>query len=92
MLKFIGRLTHLHLLLDVLYQKFFTIGRLLNMILFYLFPQSCQNLFRGIYTDIAHNQNFFQFFIEFFIDMGKTAENRIDSMYNIISCFGQPFF
>ena len=61
------------------------------MLLLHLFFQTLQNIRGGVDANIPHDQDFFQFFIKFIVNSRKTIKDRINPIYNIISCFIQPF-
>ena len=56
----------------------------------------CLQIFydRGCRIDpeISHDQDFFDLLIKILIYCGKSAENRINAGYNIVSCLGQSFY
>ena len=90
--KVIGGFPYLHLLLYAVDEQLFAGGGLLDMLFLHLLLQAIQNIGGGIYADIPHNQDFFQFFIKFIVNRRKAAEYGVDSMHNIISCFIQALF
>ena len=59
------------------------------MLLFYFISQIFYNRHGRLDTQIAHDQGFFDLFIEIVINSGKTAENRVNSGHDIISRFCQ---
>lgn len=62
------------------------------MLLFYFISQIFYNRHGRLDTQIAHDQGFFDLFIEIVINSGKTAENRVNSRYNIVSGLCKPFY
>ena len=62
------------------------------MLFFYLFLQTFDNGCGCIHTNITHDQDFFQFFIELIINGRKAFEYTIDTLNNVISCLGKPCF
>ena len=62
------------------------------MVFFYLFPEILDDRHRRLDTQIAHDKRFFDLLVEIIIDRGKTAEYGINSAYDGISRFRQPFY
>ncbi len=91
-LEGIRSLLHLHLLLDILDQEGFAVGRLLDMVLLHLLPQPLQDRFGGLHPDIPHDQNLFQFFIEILVYVGKTVKYGIYPMDDVVPRLRQSFF
>ena len=59
------------------------------MIFLYFFLQVLNDSFRCIDTDITHNENLFDLFIEIVINIGKSIEYRINAGNNIIPRLAQ---
>ena len=59
------------------------------MIFLYFFLQVLNDSFRCIDTDITHNENFFDLFIEIIINIRKSIEYRINTGNDIISRLAQ---
>ena len=62
------------------------------MVLLHLLPQPLQNRLGGLYPDIAHDQNLFQFFIEIIIYVGKSVKHGIDPVNDIVPRLCQSLF
>ena len=62
------------------------------MFFLHLLFQSLHDSGGGIHTDISHNEDFFQFFIEIIINIRKASEDQINSPYNVVTGLGQSFF
>ena len=90
--KIIGGITHLHLFLNILYQKLLAVHRILDVVFLYLHPQSLKDCLGSLHTEISHDQDLFQFFIEILVDFGKPSKHGIDPVYNVISGLRQTFF
>ena len=62
------------------------------MLFLYLGPQILHNGHGGLDAQVAHNQGFFYLLIEIVINGGKSAEDGINSRYDIVAGLGKPFY
>ncbi len=66
-------------------------GSLMSL-LFHLLFQIFYDRGCRIDPEISHNQGFLDFLVKIVIYRGKSAENRINTGNDIVSCLGQSFY